>query len=678
MTIMNLSFSASTRAASCWLACLFCLVTWSGARAASIPPAGNEIPAAEREQLKAGVTKLSKEIDALKGSLKDKPQLLALLPDVQIYHKAVDWPLRYHELIDVKKARAALAHGMERAKLLGEGKAPWLTTGGVRAYLSKIDGSVQPYLLSMPRDYVRGNPAQKKYRLDFFYHGRGEKLTELAFISAKGESPAATGDHFNVQPYGRYCCANKFAGEIDTLEILDQMKREYPIDENRVVVTGFSMGGASCWHMAVHYTDLWVAASPGAGFCETRIYQKMDSTGEWAALPWYRKTLMHLYDCPDYALNLSMVPLIAYAGEIDPQQQSGDIMQKAMAELGLKLERIYGPKTGHKYEPGAKKELDKRLDAYAAKGRNIVPKELHFETWTLRYNHMYWVELQGLERHWQRARVDASIKDDSIDVKSSNVSSLVLNIPATASPFAADSKVTINLNGQKLEAMTNKEKGLHAAFVKANGAWKPADEVGAPAFPGVKRPQLQGPIDDAFLDSFVIVTPTGTPLNENVGKWCKSEAANAITEWRKIFRGEAPVKTDAQITDADIAQRNLVLFGDPSSNAVLKRIADKLPIHWNEQSIILGDKTYPADHHAVIMIYPNPLNPNRYVVLNSGFTFRQADHRTNSRQIAKLPDYAIIDLTTPPDDKAPGAIPQAGFFDESWQLQKDDGAAVTR
>ena len=85
--------------------------------------------------------------------------------------------------------------------------------------------------------------------------------------------------------------------------------------------------------------------------------------------------------------------------------------------------------------------------------------------------------------------------------------------------------------------------------------------------------------------------------------------------------------------------------------------------------ITLGEKTFPADHHAVVMIYPNPLNPNRYVVLNSGFTFRQADHKTNSRQIAKLPDYAIIDLTTPPDDKVPGAIPAAGFFNESWQLK---------
>jgi pimeloyl-ACP methyl ester carboxylesterase len=657
---------------SLFLLCALCAFAAVPTLAASIPPAGNDISAADREQLQDGVARLDKEIDALKVSLKSKPNLLALLPDVQIYHKAVDWPLRFHELIDVKKAEAALARGMERAKSLREGKAPWLTAGGVRAYVSKIDGSIQPYLLSMPKDYAAANPPQKKYRLDFFFHGRNEKLTELAFISAKGEAPAATGEHFNVQPYGRYCCANKFAGEIDTLEILDQMKRDYPIDDNRVVVTGFSMGGAACWHIAVHYADMWVAASPGAGFAETRLYQKMDASGEWNELPDYRKQLMHLYDCPDYALNLSMLPLIAYAGEIDPQQQSGDVMQKAMADQGLKLERIYGPKTAHKYEPGAKKELDKRLDAYAAKGRNVVPKEVHFETWTLRYNHMFWVRLEGLEKHWERARVDAVITNPTaIDVKMSNVTSLVLDIPAAASPLAADSKVTISLNGQKLEARTNHDKSLHAASAKSGDGWKvlPQDAALKTQDSLAKRPALQGPIDDAFLDSFVIVKPTGQPLNDKVGKWCASETDHAVTEWRKIFRGEPRVTTDQQLTDADIANNNLVLFGDPSSNAILKKIAAKLPISWNAQSITLGEKTFPADHHAVIMIYPNPLNPNRYVVLNSGFTFRQADHKTNSRQIAKLPDYAIVDLTTPPDDKAPGAIPAAGFFNESWQLK---------
>ena len=69
--------------------------------------------------------------------------------------------------------------------------------------------------------------------------------------------------------YGRYCNANKFAGEIDCLEALAHVCKHYPIDEERIVMRGFSMGGAACWQFAVHYADKWAAAAPGAGFSET-------------------------------------------------------------------------------------------------------------------------------------------------------------------------------------------------------------------------------------------------------------------------------------------------------------------------------------------------------------------------------------------------------------------------
>ena len=68
------------------------------------------------------------------------------------------------------------------------------------------------------------------------------------------------------------------------------------------------------------------------------------------------------------------------------------------------------------------------------------------------------------------------------------------------------------------------------------------------------------------------------------------------------------------------------------------------------------------------MIYPNPLNPNRYVVLNSGFTFREYDYLNNARQTPKLPDMAMIDISVPPNSRAPGRVAAAGFFDEWWKL----------
>ena len=54
-----------------------------------IPPPGNELSAADRAELEAGVAKLGKEIDGLRTELAGKPELLSLLPDIQVYHNAV-------------------------------------------------------------------------------------------------------------------------------------------------------------------------------------------------------------------------------------------------------------------------------------------------------------------------------------------------------------------------------------------------------------------------------------------------------------------------------------------------------------------------------------------------------------------------------------------------------------
>ncbi|HZJ13783.1 MAG TPA: hypothetical protein VFD27_01970, partial [Chthoniobacteraceae bacterium] len=80
---------------------------------------------------------------------------------------------------------------------------------------------------------------------------------------------------------------------------------------------------------------------------------------------------------------------------------------------------------------------------------------------------------------------------------------------------------------------------------------------------------------------------------------------------------------------------------------------------------------YDARHHAPIFIFPNPLNPLFYVVINSGPTFREEALLNNSDQTPKLPDWAIVNIDTPPDGKWPGQIIDAGFFDEQWALPKN-------
>jgi hypothetical protein len=112
----------------------------------------------------------------------------------------------------------------------------------------------------------------------------------------------------------------------------------------------------------------------------------------------------------------------------------------------------------------------------------------------------------------------------------------------------------------------------------------------------------------------------------------------------------------------------LVLWGDPASNKVLARIADKLPIRWDQNSVDVGTASFASSRYVPVFIYPNPLNPKRYVVLNSGFTFREYDYLNNARQVPKLPDFAIVDMSVPMSSRAPGGIVAAGFFGERWEL----------
>jgi hypothetical protein len=149
----------------------------------------------------------------------------------------------------------------------------------------------------------------------------------------------------------------------------------------------------------------------------------------------------------------------------------------------------------------------------------------------------------------------------------------------------------------------------------------------------------------------------------------QAELAHATNEWRRQFRGEARVKDDSAVSESDIAAHNLILWGDPNSNALLGRMVRKLPITWDESGVGVGRKTFAGDHHAALLIYPNPLNPRKYVVLNSGFTFREYDYLNNARQVAKLPDYAVVDVSVPVSSRSPGGIADAGFFGEHWELR---------
>jgi len=640
-----------------------------------VPAIGIELDENVHTQLREQTDALGQSIQALVKQHSETPPLLHHLPDVQIYHKAVDWALNHRIFFkpsELKTAEALLAAGRKRATQLANGKTPWTRATGlvVRGYISRLDDSVQPYGLVIPESF--STDPWRKRRLDVWLHGRDNKLSELKFIHQRHTSAGefTPPDAIVLHPYGRFCNAFKFAGEVDVLEALSHAKTQYPVDNKRVSVRGFSMGGGGCWHLGTHLACDWVAVAPGAGFAESLEYLGLD----WkdALPPTYEKTLWGLYDATQYAGNLFNTTTVAYSGELDKQRQAADIMTRHLATEGMTLQHVIGPDTGHKYHPTAKAELDEHLNAAAAKGRNPVPTEVRLVTRTLRYNRQAWIRVDGLKAHWEEARVEARLTSDQrIEVDTHNISRLVLSMPSGLCSLPPDGNPTVIIDGDELAgARVRTDRSWESLFVNALGRWR---AVGRFELTGLaKRPGLQGPIDDAFMDRFLMVRPTGKARSPLAGRWTTAQLVQAISDWELQFRAKPLVKDDNELTDADITHCNLILWGDPQSNSAIARVISQLPIKWNETTLQLGQAEAAVTTHAPVLIYPNPLNPSRYVVLNSGFTFSRCGHMSNATQTPKLPDWALVDITLPYDAGDPNCILAAGFFNERWQPKAAD------
>jgi hypothetical protein len=299
----------------------------------------------------------------------------------------------------------------------------------------------------------------------------------------------------------------------------------------------------------------------------------------------------------------------------------------------------------------------------ADKGHDPSPREVRFTTYTTRYGGGSWVRVIGLEKHWERADVRAAVDaNQRLTVTTRNVSALEFNAASTVRG------TTITIDGQEVAFPAPSKSDGDPIVARIDGRWRTYDR--GTFLTGRKTHGRSGPINDAFMEPFLFVRPTGRPLNARVGSWVESELAHAVKMWRDIFRAELQVKDDVAVTAEDMRSKNLILWGDASSNAIIARIvaSKKSPLGWDAQHLTFRDKTYVASHHTPIVTFPNPLaGGQRMVVLNSGIDFREEAYGTNSLQVPKLPDYAIVDVREPANARWPGKIVDAGFFDEHWK-----------
>jgi hypothetical protein len=592
------------------------------------------------------------------------------LADVEVFHKAGIWIVAHDEWYKdyAKWTGTVLETGLKRAGELRAGKTRWLERQGTvyHGYRSALDGSVQPYKVILPKDYPGTG---KQWRLDLILHGRDDTLDEVKFLHA-GDStgPAPDQEYVELHVMGRGENAYRWAGERDVYEALaafrEQQSKIYGremIDSNRIVLRGFSMGGAGAWHLGLRNPSMWCSVSPGAGF--TTTYGRVKNPD--GKLPDYQVKCLGIYDALDYAENVFDVPVVAYGGEIDAQREAMESIRDKITPLGLHATFLVGPKMGHKYDPASLKEIMRLQGEQAVTGLLTYPNEVRFVTMTPRNSSCFWVSVLRQEHQYVRSSISARKLDDSLRIRTENVQTLSVSVPAEWRKRAA---IPFEIDGHTLSI---KPEYVCVVIDKSGSGWtqSPMDEWFSAAESGKwKTSGLTGPIDDAFTRQFLCVRGTRKPWHDEVQKHADAELARFSREWNQWFRGELPVKNDSDVTAIDMLNKDVVLFGDPSSNSMIAEALPHLPLKWTNDELTMDGKTYPAAGHVPAIIYPNPLSRGRYIVLNSGHTFHDADFKSTNRMLyPRLGDWAMLSVSAGEKDPADAQVVAAGLFDEEWR-----------
>jgi len=663
----------------CWFSWI-CFAAWATLLGAEtykpLPPQGIELDASVQESLLTRAEQLRGELDQAKQDAADASEWQA---DVEVLIRAVDLALEqslFYKKTQVAEAGALLDEAQRRLNAVAAGERglrllglqdhlvdqPQLLVGG---FVSTIDDSVQPFGLVIPANFDAS--ASAPWRMDVWLHGRGDTKTEVPFLVERmtkvGQySPPQT---VVLHPFGRHCNAFKFAGERDVYEAIAEVATRITIDHDRIAIRGFSMGGAGCWHLAVHDPTHWFAANPGAGFVDTLVYQGWGNQPPFALTP-NRRKLLNWYDVLPYVTNLRNTKTIAYSGELDKQKQAADRVLEASRQVGDDWHYVIGQGMEHKIDAHSAAQIDAKLAQWAAEEIKQPRSEIDFVTYTLRYHRADWLSVTGLAEHWTPGRVRAQIRpDQTIHIQSEGVTHLELDFRRSGWP-GDRSKLTLVIDDDVLSLVDQQpEEGLQCRLVRDQG-WRIMTEEDSSLR---KRPGLQGPIDDAFCDRFLFVVPSRPAVHGVVQRWIDRELEYAQDRWRRLMRGNVRVVTDLELTAADIATNHLICFGDFSSNRFLASIADQLPFAWTRDELRVGEQVFDPSTHAAVFCFPNPLSPQRYVVANSGMTFREFSNVSNSRQIAMLPDWAVFDVSDRVEDGIlAGKLVADGFFDEQWRL----------
>jgi predicted esterase len=454
----------------------------------------------------------------------------------------------------------------------------------VLTFFSDADDTDQPYALFLPNKFNTG----KKYPLVISLHGAGSNhRLNLRRVFGKSNLQGETDveatryfpewrdvDYIVASPLARGTMGYQGIAEKDVYDVLADVRKRFPIDEDRVNLTGLSMGGGGTMWLGLSRPDVWAALAP---VCP--------------APP---------ADTADLAPNVLNVPVHFFQGGDDPVVKPAGTQEwaKRLENLGTKVEYTEYAGVGHNSWENAYKD-GAIFNWFAQFRRNRYPDRVRFSTSRFKYDSAYWVRIDKLTPG-SLAGIDAKFTAlNRLEITTSGLGAFTLNL-AGHPKFKAGRPVEATIDGAILTVPATGS----LSFLQGDGGWTAAKYEAPPVS---KRRGAEGPVGEAISSRHIYVYGTGGDPSREELQARRDQAAKAA-DWSSQ-RGRLMVfprvLADKDVRPSDLDSSNLVLFGTKETNGLIEKFGDRLPILFNSAA---------ADYGLVYVF----LVGEHYVVVSSG------------------------------------------------------------
>jgi len=521
------------------------------------------------------------------------------------------------------------------------------------AYRDDVDGSPQFCRAYLPPAY---DPA-KKWPLVLQIHGFNPANPKyVRWWSADSRHPGINAEFANhqgviyMEPHGRGNTTYLGLGDTDILTVVALARKRFNVDDDRVYLTGDSMGGWGTWNVATRHPDLFAAIAPvygGADYHSQVPEAELAKLSDLERLRFEKQSSWAMADC------LLNMPIFVHHGDVDKS------VSVDYSRYGVRMLQRWGYNVRYREIPGRGHEaldvMNDVIEWFLQHKRNPDPLHIRIRSAELRNASAYWAQVEQAVSPLNFMVVDAEvIEPNTIRLDTENVAEVTLS-PSKALIDPAK-PLRIIWNGALQTATLKEGKATVAEAAHSN--------------PQLKRSILPGSMSDFTTTPFAIVVGTVSKDPEMV-QMCRDKADVVIKNWREWQKQEPRVFKDTELNDQDAARYSLQLIGGPEANAISAKLASRLPLEIAADEITIDGKSFKVTNAAVQMIYPNPLNPERYVLLVAGTS---ADGLYVSDPLNRDMgdwDFAILDGRYAASARriAPMKLRVVtGMFDSSWRV----------